>query len=152
VNPLSFCQPTGAHRRRLQSTVWRQARRQDTCARWPVGRVVGQDVVVVLMHVAEGQTVEVPAEQEGPGVVGNPRIGLTELDGSVKRGLEEASLAFTHEVHLPLCSCGSSLPLVYTTERVCARRETIGLVNNLGSTWTGPSSYGRRPPYWEAVR
>ena len=127
---------------------------------------MGQDVLVVLMDVAEGQGVEVLAEQfdllvadavrvawvgqlggqvgresetvvdlaeqEGPGVVGDSRIGLTELDGSVKRGLEEPSLAFTHEVHLPFCSCGSRLPLVYTTERVCARRGIIGLVNNPG--------------------
>jgi hypothetical protein len=98
-------------------------------------RIIGQQVVVVLVDVAEGQGVEVLAEQfdllvsrarrvagvgepggqvggeaeavidlaeqEGPGVVGDSGIGLPELDGSVKRGLEEPSLAFTHEVHLP---------------------------------------------------
>ena len=72
------------------------------------------------------------ANEQGAGVVGDSVIGLTELDGSVKRGLEEPSLAFTHEVHLPFCSCGSGLPLVYTTERVCAGKEIIGLVNNPG--------------------
>jgi len=105
------------------------------------GGIVGEQVVVVLVDVAEGQAVEVLAEQldlpvadavrpagvgqlggqvgrepeavvdlaeqECPGVVGDSMIGLTELDGSVKRRLEEPSLAFTHEVHLPFCSCGS---------------------------------------------
>ena len=128
------------------------------------GRVVGQDVLVVLVDVAEGKAVEVLAEQfdllvadavraagigelggqvgrEGKAVVdlaneqdaaviGDSLIGLTKLDGSVKRGLEEPFLAFTHEVHLPFCSCGSRLPLVYTTERVCASGKLIGLVNN----------------------
>jgi putative transposase len=79
-----------------------------------------------------GETAVDLAEQEGPGVVGDSRIGLTELDGSVKRGLEEPSLAFTHEVHLPFCSCGSGLPLVSTTERGCARRQIIRLANNSG--------------------
>ena len=132
----------------------------------PHGRVVGQQVVVVLVDMAEGQTVEVLAEQldlliadavgparvgefrrqvsregqavinlaeqEGPGVVGDSMIGLTELDGSVKRGLEKPSLAFTHEVHLPFCSCGSGQPFVYTTERVCAMAKFSGPVNNVG--------------------
>jgi len=133
----------------------------------PNARVVGKQVVVVLVGVTEGQTVEVLteqldllvadavapagvgqfggqvgreteavvdlAEQQGPGVVGDPMIGLTELDGPVKRGLEEPSVAFTHEVHLPFCSCGSGQPLVYTTERVCARAKLIWAVNNAGS-------------------
>jgi hypothetical protein len=98
-------------------------------------RVVGQQVVIVLVNVSEGQGVEMLAEQfdlpvtrarrvagvgefarqvggepeavvdfaeqEGPGVVGDPRIGLSQLDGSVKRRLEEPSLAFRLEVHLP---------------------------------------------------
>jgi hypothetical protein len=130
------------------------------------GDVVGQNVGVVLMGIAEGLGVEVLAEQfdlgvadarrvarveelrrqvfrqaqavidlakqQGPGVGSNPRIGLTQLDRPVKRGLEEPSLAFTHWVHLPFRALRSFLPSIYATERVCAEKKNSDSVNNAG--------------------
>jgi len=45
--------------------------------------------------------VEYLDEIKVPAALIDERIGLTEVDGSVKRGLEEPSLAFNHWVHLP---------------------------------------------------
>ena len=52
------------------------------------------------------------AKQQRPGVVGDSRIGLPQLDGSVKRVLEEPSLAFTHEVHLPFRALRLTIPSI----------------------------------------
>jgi len=97
------------------------------------GRQVGRETEAVVDF----------AEQEGPGVVGDSGIGLPEFDGPVKRGLEEPSVASTHEVHLPFCSCGSGYPIVYRTERGCARQEVINSVNDGGLLRGGPSALRR---------
>jgi hypothetical protein len=41
------------------------------------------------------------AEEDGPGVGGDAGIGLTDLDGLVKRGGEHTSMCFTHWAYLP---------------------------------------------------
>jgi len=76
--------------------------------------------IVELRPQIRGQPqamIRLPQEHQ-PGVGTDPRVGLPDLDRTIKRSLEEPSLAFTHAVYLLCRATGSCSPTYYAAKPV----------------------------------